>query len=404
MLTQSYAPVIGGEEKVVQDLGRQLVARGHAVSVATLTPESATGEDGITVHRLGSAVYRLPRTFADAERRHALPGPDPETIRALRAVIRSEGPDIVHAHNWIVHSYAPLRRHLGVPLVLSLHDYSLRCATKRMFLHNRERCGGPGLAKCVACAGSVYGPATGAALALGMRATAPIARHAVDAFIPISEAVRRGCGLDERDSYEVIPNFIGELPPRPAGDDPRLAVLPPEPYILFFGDASIDKGAAHLARAYAALAPPRPPLVFAGRCFVDTLRDVPGIILAGPLTHALVIEAVRRSLMVVVPSLWAEPFGLVALEASAAGLPVIASDLGGLADIVVDGETGLLVAPGDVGKLVAAMRALLDDPDRRAALGRGARARAATFSAERVVPRFEALYRHTVDRTTPATG
>ncbi|MGA2013585.1 MAG: glycosyltransferase family 4 protein [Solirubrobacteraceae bacterium] len=397
MLTQSYAPVIGGEERVVEDLGRELVRRGHSVAVATLSRDSTTRDDGIRVHRLGSAVYRLPHAFADAERRHALPGPDPETVRDLRAVVAREQPDVVHAHNWIVHSYAVLRRRLRVPLVLSLHDYSLICPTKRLFWRQRQPCDGPAIAKCVACAGGVYGPAMGGALTLGMALTVPFTRRAVDAFVPISDAVRRGCGLDERDECQVIPNFIGELPARPDAADPRLDRLPREPFILFFGDASIDKGAAHLARVYRTLTDP-PPLVHVGRCFVEELRETPGVIVAGPLEHALAIEAVRRSLIVVVPSLWDEPFGLVALEAAAAGIPVIASAIGGLTDIVADGESGVLVAPGDEAELRAALQSLLADPARRERLGAGARRRAHLFGADRVVPRFESLYRLTVDR------
>ena len=67
----------------------------------------------------------------------------------------------------------------------------------------------------------------------------------------------------------------------------------------------------------------------------------------GPMPHPYAIEALRRSLFTVVPSILPEPFGLAALETAAAGKPIVAADIGGLRDIVVDGETGLLVPPGD---------------------------------------------------------
>ena len=72
-------------------------------------------------------------------------------------------------------------------------------------------------------------------------------------FLPVSDAVRdlSGIGADER--TRVIPNFIGALPPRPAADDPRLAALPGEPFILYFGDVTEDKGVRALVEAYAAL-------------------------------------------------------------------------------------------------------------------------------------------------------
>ena len=81
----------------------------------------------------------------------------------------------------------------------------------------------------------------------------------------------------------------------------------------------------------------------------------------GPLPHALAIEALRRSLFAVAPSLLPESFGIVALEAAAAGKPAIVSEIGGLSDIVVDGETGLLVPAGDREALRAALARLLGD-------------------------------------------
>ncbi len=82
----------------------------------------------------------------------------------------------------------------------------------------------------------------------------------------------------------------------------------------------------------------------------------------------------------------------MALEAAAAGKPTVASDVGGLRDIVADGETGFLVPPGDRAALAAAMQRLIADEDLRLRLGTGAKERAATFSSEAVIPRFEAAY------------
>lgn len=84
----------------------------------------------------------------------------------------------------------------------------------------------------------------------------------------------------------------------------------------------------------------------------------------------------------VVPSLY-EPFGLVALEALACGVPVIATAVGGLKDIVLDGECGLLVPPGDAGELGRALRLLLTNEPLRQRLAAGARLRAEQFSLER---------------------
>lgn len=81
----------------------------------------------------------------------------------------------------------------------------------------------------------------------------------------------------------------------------------------------------------------------------------------------------------VVPSVWEEPFGLVAVEAMASGKPVCASRVGGLQSIVLDGQTGFLFAREDAGALAHALEKLLDDPELRLATGRAARQRAETL-------------------------
>jgi glycosyltransferase involved in cell wall biosynthesis len=151
--------------------------------------------------------------------------------------------------------------------------------------------------------------------------------------------------------------------------------------------------------------------VAAARAEVPDLElDVAG---AGPLEHELraqvaalgldgtvrflgqvpgAVEVMERSCAVVVPSL-GEGFGMVALEAMERGRAVVASAVGGLPEIVADGETGLLVPPGDVDALAAAFVALARDPERLRVLGSAGRARALReFSQERCTDRTAELY------------
>jgi glycosyltransferase involved in cell wall biosynthesis len=393
MLAQSYAPIVGGVERVVEDLSVELVARGHEVSVATLRQpgfEIEPFQNGVAVHALNSSTYRLPGIGLDDERRHAPPAPDPEAMLALRRLLRRERPDVVHAHNWLLNSYLPLDRRDGPALALSMHDYGLVCATKR-FLHRGTPCSGPGPVKCVRCAADYYSPAKGAGVAVLTRASERWVRRHVDVFLPVSEAVRLRCGLEGAANCRVVPNLIRELPePLPTGD-PHLASLPSEPFILYFGDVTMDKGGLVLAEAYRSLSDP-PPLVLVGRCFLEEVASLPGVVALGPMPHRYAIEALRRSLFTVVPSILPETFGLVALETAAAGKPIVASDIGGLSDVVVEAETGLLVPPADAAALAAAIQRLVDESDLRERLGSAARARAAEFSPAKVVPQFEQAY------------
>jgi glycosyltransferase involved in cell wall biosynthesis len=95
-----------------------------------------------------------------------------------------------------------------------------------------------------------------------------------------------------------------------------------------------------------------------------------------------------RALFGATPSLWPEPFGSVVHEGMSRGKPVIGTDHGGHSDMIVDGESGRLVPPGDVYALTQAMRELIDDPALRDRLGHAARDRAQLFSSEAVIPRF----------------
>jgi glycosyltransferase involved in cell wall biosynthesis len=118
----------------------------------------------------------------------------------------------------------------------------------------------------------------------------------------------------------------------------------------------------------------------------------PGVQWLGSVSHATVLAAWDRARFGVVPSVGAETFGNVATEALSRGRPVVASRLGGIVDIVVDDECGLLVPPADVPALAAAMQRLIDEPETCARLGRGATERARRFRADEVLPRFERLY------------
>jgi glycosyltransferase involved in cell wall biosynthesis len=393
MVAQSFSPIVGGEERIVEDLSVELARRGHEVEVATLRQphgEPPRREDGVGVELLESSVHRIPGVPVDEERRYAPPAPDPLSVRDLRRVIRRFRPEVVHAHNWLVHSYLPLERRSDAAFVLSLHDYGLVCATKRFF-YKGGVCEGPAARKCLAHSVDFYGAAKGTVVAAGVWAAEPWLRRRVDMFLPVSEAVSRLSGLDERVAHRVVPNFIGELPAPPPADDPRLAALPREPFVLYFGDVAEDKGVGRLVEAYAGLEA-APPLVLIGRQLLDGVGDVPGVVALDPLPHPLVIEALRRSLFSVAPSLLPESFGIVALEAAAVGKPAIVSAIGGLKDVVSDGETGLLVAPGDAGALRDALARLLADGEMRARMGRAAQDRARLFSPATVVPMFENAY------------
>lgn len=175
-----------------------------------------------------------------------------------------------------------------------------------------------------------------------------------------------------------------------------LAAPPERPVVACACRCTPEKGVAHLLRAFdrvARASPPdraRPLLVYLGDgpAFADLqrLRDAlssrEDIVLAGYRPDAAAL--LEGADLCVVPSTWAEAFGLAVVEPMARGKPVIATRVGGIPELIDDGATGLLVPPGDEAALAAALAGLLADPERARRIGEEARRRVAReFTLER---------------------
>jgi glycosyltransferase involved in cell wall biosynthesis len=107
----------------------------------------------------------------------------------------------------------------------------------------------------------------------------------------------------------------------------------------------------------------------------EMLNGLSNVRLLGKLSQLDVARALQESSIAVVPSVWQEPFGITAIEAMASGLPVVVTKVGGLQEIVVDGESGLLVKPGDPLQLAQALERLIKEPDTAMKMGKAARER-----------------------------
>ncbi|MFN8535604.1 MAG: glycosyltransferase family 4 protein [Dehalococcoidia bacterium] len=402
ILTQFYPPDIGGVERHVHSLAHQLVGAGHQVAVATLAfpgCPAVEDEDGVRIYRLEGVFQRMRWLYSGA-RRFAAPVAEPVLGAALERVVEAERPEIVHAHNWLVYPFLPVAKKHRLPIVYTLHDYGFACAQMRL-TRGDENCDGPGPVKCLSCAAGHYGAFKGIATVLGMRMSDRDLVRAVDRFIPVSTAVARGNRLQDRMvPFEVVPNFVPDEFPPPDAEALRLTAMLPEPgYLLFVGDLKRDKGILPLLDAYQQI-PNRPPLVLIGRRTPDVPDALPeGAMLFESWPHAAVVEAFRHASVAFAPSIWEDPCPTVAMEAMLVGRPVIASRIGGLADIVEDGRSGLLVEPGNVAALRDSAIRLIDDPVFREALADGAAERARHFTASAVVPRIEAIYHEVLGRS-----
>jgi glycosyltransferase involved in cell wall biosynthesis len=396
MLAQFYPPVVGGEERHVRNLSMALARRGHDVTVATLQQDGLAKfeiDGNVKIRRLQGSVQRLTSVFTEPERTFAPPFPDPELVLGLARTIAEEKPQVVHAHNWLLHSFLPLKRSSGPRFVVTLHDFSLICARK-VAMHRGQLCDGPGAMKCLSCASAQYGRIKGGVTVVSSRISSAFERRLVDQFLAVSAAVAAGNGLARGSApYEVIPNFVPDDVAKLSHERlPELDLLPEPGYLLYVGDLTAFKGVKTLIDAYASLQS-APPLVLIGRRGADTPTDLPpNVRILNNWPHAAVMHAWNRSLFGIAPSILPEACATVVMEAMSLGKPMIATRVGGMVDLVDHETTGLLVPPSDVSALAAAMRRVLQDANLRTQMSAAALIKVEQFKAKTVVPRIEDVY------------
>jgi glycogen synthase len=397
LVADFYPPDPGGLEAHVQRLARALVAGGHEVAVAAVGagpdgggPPVADQADGVRLERLPLSLGRLPLYQSSARPFHP-PWPDPAFAGRLAELGASFRPDVVHAHGWCAFS-ALGARPAGVPLVVTLHDYGLCCPKKTLLRGGAECAKGRG-PRCLSCPGTEQGVAKRAGLGLALTATAGRLGRGAARFLAVSRHVADRhvqAGLDPG-RIQVVPNFL-DLPDA-AAVEPGEPGEPGGSSVLYVGPDSPHKGRSVLLDAHRRLPAGLARLVLVGGGDEGVAA---GVEHAGRLEGAALWHRYQAASVVVVPSVWPEPCPTVALEAMGWARPLVASRTGGLPDLVADGETGLLVRPGDPEALAGALRQLLEDDGRRDAMARAAGVRARSFSTGAVVPRIEAVYHEMV--------
>jgi glycosyltransferase involved in cell wall biosynthesis len=372
----------GGEDAAVRTERQALQDAGHTVG----TYETANPEDPV---RTALGLLRAPWNSSSAG--------------AVRTAVESFGPDVAHVHNtWFALSPSVVAAiaHTGVPVVMTLHNYRLLCANGLLFRDGRPctDCVGthPGHAVVHRCyrGSSALSAVAGASIALHQRA-GTWNRH-VDLFLTPSEAARRwlASGGLPAERIRVKPNSVHDPGPRntlPSASGTFLAV----------GRISAERGIETLLRAWERASVGDFELVVVGdgplRGHLEAIASR-GVRFTGALPAAEVRERMLDARALLFPTNWYEPFGLVAAEAMAAGLPVVGSDIGAVPEVLGD-DGGWLVPPGDAPAWVTALETVMHDDtslDERGAAGR--RRFEALFSAPAAAAELERAYRDASSR------
>jgi glycosyltransferase involved in cell wall biosynthesis len=370
LATDLYRPSVGGTERHVEHLAAALLRRGHHAVVATTSPRLAE-VDPPHIHRIGGWADVVIRSHARPEQHFHPPAADPGVVRNLLDLCAAEQVDVIHAHGWMAHSAVEAARRSGLPVIVSLHDYGLDCARRSRQLPDGTTCEGPSRDACRSCATAAYGRVRGELVVAGLRRSQRWWDR-VDAFVANSAAVAaaaRAAGV----SCEVVSPWIAP-PETTAGAEP--IDLPTGPFVAYVGAQSRHKGVATLTEAWSCRAP-APLVALLSRPEADPPSLPGGAIVHHDASPATVLATMARATVVAVPSIFPEPFGLVATEAMSVGTPVVASAVGGLPAVLGHGAAGVLVAPGDPDALREALTELLADPARRVALGAAGRQRSA---------------------------
>lgn len=299
----------------------------------------------------------------------------PEAVRNIRLLIDQERPDIVHCHN-IYHQLTPsiigAAKRRGIPVALTLHDYKTVCPVYVCLSNDRicSECVDGGFSRVVMnrCAGGGGRSALLFAEAMVQRAMRNY--EMADVLLAPSNFLR---DMVTRHRFpasrvRVLYNGIDVATVLPARKD--------EGYVLYLGRLSAEKGIRTLLHAYAGLAAKFPLVVAGTGPLENALRtECFQAQFLGHVTGEPLRKVLQEAAVVVVPSEWYENCPMTVLEAMAYGKPVIASRIGGIPELVVNGETGLLFEPGDTNMLRDHMVLLMENESMRQELGMAGRRR-----------------------------
>jgi glycosyltransferase involved in cell wall biosynthesis len=394
LLNALYAPYqFGGAERSVQILAEGLCRRGLSVSVITLGEpnlEARSVINGVTVHRLPLENYwRFAGSPTNAAQRalwHLRDLHNRAMAAHVGSVLDRDRPDILHTNalpGFSVSVWSQARRR-GIRIVHTLRDYYLMCPPSVMY-RNERNCSRI-CSRCLPFA-AYRRRATEAVHAVSGLSEFILKRHMREGFF-------KNCS-----TAKVIFNPLAPVQRNAATGRTRGLVFG------YIGTISAHKGVRWLLESFVQHASPDDSLVLAGNgdpTFVESMKSEfasPRVSFIGHTDSKVFYERVD---VVVVPSLWHEPFGRTAIEPLAYGIPVIASNRGGLAEIVEDGATGIVVDPDEPGSLTRALQRFSADRALVARLGDNCRQRLPRFSQESIADAYTSLFAE-VMRAGPAS-
>lgn len=402
LVSDYYPPVLGGIASVVGSLANALHSRGHEVCVCAVAgPKERTVKQEIVTHKSKNIVSFFPFISKQVEEPNIPPMPDPLFIRDLQKICSEFKPDVIHAHGWVMFPTSFYRRtNRAIRVVVTLHDYGFFCA-KRDLIPELYKEKVPMICRlndvkkeCLACSSRIYGFPKAFGVVSCIRLFKSLLLE-VNSLTAVSNYVREKAQNTFKTGLQVVPNFID---PEKFHSVPKHASTKHHGTvdILFVGRLTPAKGVALLTAAFRILhkSLPETNLVIVGKKdpFYSIRTGEESVFQYEGVNNDDLLSLYNQARIVVVPSVWADPAPLVALEAMAFGKPLIVTNVGGLKDLVAHGKTGLVVEPRPEN-LAAAVESLLSNPSESSEMGaRGKLRLLKNYTAESVIPQFERIY------------
>jgi glycosyltransferase involved in cell wall biosynthesis len=326
-----------------------------------------------------------------------------DSYREIKALLARERPDLAHFHNTfplISPAAYYACRAAGVPVVQTLHNYRLLCPAAIFSRDGRvcEECIKHSVWRGVlhGCYRDSRAATTTVALMLAVHRRLSTWTHLVDCYIALTEFGRRKFieGGLPAEKIAVKPHFVFR--------DPGVRDTRGE-YALFAGRLAEEKGLPTLLAAWERMRNPVPLEIVGDGPLRPTLQNqahrrmMGSIHFCGWMSPDRTLATIKQARFLVLPSECYETFGLVAIEAFACGVPVIASRLGAMEEIVEDGRTGLGFTPGDPEDLAAKVEWAWTHPKEMEAMGRAARAEyEAKYTADRDYQTLMEIYERAI--------
>lgn len=381
----SYADPVGGAEVYALALTSELRRRGHEVAFFGTMPDREGSEKGLR-------IVRRPRYDV------ALLTRDPVTLSALQETLREFQPDLIHIHNVYAMGLDVLEclGAFSVPVVQTVHDFSLLCPNSWCVLSDGTACTGGVGAKCFQNDCTKNYPYD-AEVALHTLLRQRILASFVDlALCPSRYLTDLTKSSGVRD-VQHLHYFIDPIPAEPVAERDS-------EHLVYIGRLEPEKGVEHLLEAMPTILAARPgarlTVIGSGSRSEALLERRDGLGLGSTVTFKSQVPRgelghfYASATLCVLPSVWSENSPLVAYECLNAGLPMIASRIGGIPELAVDGEAGFTFTPRDAHDLAQkALRFLaLSQSDRRR-MSEAMRMRAGSFAVAPHVDHLEGRYR-----------